>query len=133
MKPITPIRTEREYDAALAEIDRLWDAKPDTSAADRLDVLTTLVEAYEATRWPISPPDPINAIVFRMEQQGLTRRDLEPYLGGRGHVSEVLGRKRALSLLMIRRLHAGLGIPLESLIQPTVPGKHPRSRTRRAA
>lgn len=133
MKPITPIRTEQEYDAALAEIDRLWDAKSNTPAADRLEVLTTLVEAYEATHWPISPPDPIEAIVFRMEQQGLTRRDLEQYLGGRGHVSEVLGRKRPLSLSMIRRLHAGLGIPLESLIQPTALRKPPRLRTRRAA
>lgn len=84
MKPITPIRTEREYAAALAEVDKLWDAKPNTPAADRLEVLTTLVEAYEAAHWPVDPPDPIDAILFRMEQQGLTRRDLEPYLGGGG-------------------------------------------------
>ena len=133
MKPITPVRTEQEYDAALAEIERLWDATPNTPAADRLDVLATLVEAYEATHWSITPPDPIDAILFRMEQHGLTRRDLEVYLGGRGHVSEVLGRKRALSLAMIRRLHAGLGIPLESLIKPTAAAKRSRPRTRRAA
>jgi HTH-type transcriptional regulator / antitoxin HigA len=96
-----------------------------TPAADRLEVLVTLVEAYEAERWPIDLPDPVAAIVFRMEQQGLTRRDLEPYLGGRGRVSEVLTGKRALTLAMIRKLHAGLGIPLESLIGPAAPSHAP--------
>lgn len=127
--PIRPIKSEADYDAALGAIDRLWDVAPGTAAADRLEVLVTLVEAYEEQHWRIDPPDPIDAITFRMEQQGLTRRDLEPYLGGRGRVSEVLNGKRPLTLTMIRRLHAGLGIPLESLISPSVR----RRRAHRAA
>jgi HTH-type transcriptional regulator/antitoxin HigA len=126
---VKPIKIEADYDAALRAIERLWKAEPGTPAADRLEVLVTLVEAYEAERWPIGLPDPVAAILFRMEQQGLTRRDLEPYLGGRGRVSEVLTGKRALTLAMIRKLHAGLGIPLESLIGPTAP----RRRTRQVA
>jgi HTH-type transcriptional regulator / antitoxin HigA len=126
---VKPIKTEADYDAALRAIERLWKAEPGTPAADRLEVLVTLVEAYEAERWPIDPPDPVTAILFRMEQQGLTRRDLEPYLGGRGRVSEVLTGKRALTLPMIRKLHAGLGIPLESLIGTA----STRRRTRRVA
>jgi HTH-type transcriptional regulator/antitoxin HigA len=126
---VKPIKTEADYDAALRAIERLWKAEPGTPAADRLEVLITLVEAYEAERWPIDLPDPVAAILFRMEQQGLTRRDLEPYLGGRGRVSEVLTGKRALTLAMIRKLRAGLGIPLESLIGPAVP----RRRTRKVA
>jgi HTH-type transcriptional regulator/antitoxin HigA len=126
---VKPVKTEADYDAALRAIERLWKAKPGTPAADRLEVLVTLVEAYEAERWPIDPPDPVAAILFRMEQQGLTRRDLESYLGGRGRVSEVLTGKRALTLAMIRKLHAGLGIPLESLIGSAVP----RRRTRKVA
>lgn len=94
------------------------DAKPGSKEGDELEILTTLVEAYEARRYPIDPPDPIDAILFRMEQQGLSRKDLEPYLGHSGRVSEILNRQRALSLDMIRRLHRGLGIPLESLIRP---------------
>lgn len=116
---IRPIRTEADYDAALAEVDGLMDAEVDTPKGDRLDVLATLVEAYEARRHPIDPPDAIAAIRFRMEQQGLSRRDLEPYIGSRARVSEVLGGKRKLTLPMIRRLHEGLGIPAEVLIQPT--------------
>ena len=126
---VKPIKTEADYDAALRAIERLWKAEPGTPAADRLEVLVTLVEAYEAERWPIDLPDPVAAILFRMEQQELTRRDLEPYLGGRGRVSEVLTGKRALTLAMIRKLHAGLGIPLESLIGPAVS----RRRTRQVA
>ena len=126
---VKPIKTEADYDAALRAIERLWKAEPGTPAADRLEVLVTLVEAYEAERWAIDLPDPVAAILFRMEQQGLTRRDLEPYLGGRGRVSEVLTGKRALTLAMIRKLHTGLGIPLESLIGPAAP----RPRTRRVA
>jgi HTH-type transcriptional regulator/antitoxin HigA len=126
---VKPIKTEADYDGALLAIERLWKAEPGTPAADRLEVLVTLVEAYEAERWPIDLPDPVAAILFRMEQLGLTRRDLEPYLGGRGRVSEVLTGKRALTLTMIRKLHAGLGIPLESLIGPAAP----RRRTRRVA
>jgi HTH-type transcriptional regulator / antitoxin HigA len=128
--PIKPIKTEADYDDALAAIDALWNAEPDSPAADRLEVLITLVEAYEADHWPIDLPSPAAAIVFRMEQQGLTRRELEPYLGSRGRVSEVLSGKRALTLPMIRRLHTGLGIPLESLISAPQPR---RRRTPRAA
>ena len=129
IKPIKPIKTEADYDAALAAIERLWDSEPNTAAADHLEILVTLVEAYEAQHWQIDAPDPVAAISFRMEQQGLTRRDLEPFLGGRGRVSEVLSGKRPLTLAMIRRLHDGLGIPLESLITPSPR----RRRTRHAA
>lgn len=115
---IRPIRTEQDYDAALERVGELMDAEPGTEAGDELDVLTTLLEAYEARHHPVDPPDPLEAIRFRMEQQGLSRKDLEPYLGHSGRVAEVLNGKRALSLAMIRRLHSGLGIPLESLIQP---------------
>lgn len=115
---IRPIRNEQDYEAALARIDELMDARAGTPEGDELDVLATLVEAYEARQFPIEAPDPVAAIVFRMEQQGLTRRDLEPYIGHSGRVAEVLNRKRGLSLTMIRRLHEGLDIPLESLIQP---------------
>lgn len=115
---IHPIRNERDYRTALARIETLMDAGPGSPDGDELEVLATLVEAYEAQRHPVEPPDPIDAIVFRMEQQGLTRKDLEPYLGHSGRVSEILNRRRALSLDMIRRLHSGLGIPLESLVRP---------------
>ena len=114
---IQPIKTERDYDAALAEVDALWGAEPDTPEGDKLDILITLVEAYEARHHPILPPDPIEAILFRMEQSGLERKDLEPYIGHSGRVSEVLNRKRPLTLPMIRKLWKGLHIPLESLIQ----------------
>lgn len=119
MKVIKPIKTEADYDAVLAEIDTLMDAKSGTAEGDRLDVLVTLVEAYEAKHWHISPPDPIAAIELRMQQKGLTRRDLEKILGSRSRVSEILNRKRPLTLDMIRRLHSLWGIPAESLIQPT--------------
>jgi HTH-type transcriptional regulator/antitoxin HigA len=115
---IRPIRTEADYQAALAEIERLFDAQPDTPNGDRLDVLTTLVDVYEADHEPIVAPDPIEAIGYYLESRGLTRRDLEPYIGSRARVSEVLNRKRGLTLEMIRRLHTGLGIPAEVLIQP---------------
>jgi HTH-type transcriptional regulator/antitoxin HigA len=115
---IKPIKTKADYRAALAEIERLFDAKRGTPEGDRLDVLTTLVEAYEARHQPVPPPDPIEAILYHMDSRGLTRADLEPYLGSRARVAEVLNRKRALSIEMIRRLHAGLGIPSEVLIQP---------------
>ncbi len=113
-----PIKTKADYEAALAEVERLWDAVPGSEDADRLEVLTTLVEAYEERHHPILPPDPVEAILFRMDQLGLTRRDLEPYIGTRARVSEILNRTRNLTLTMIRRLHAGLGIPAEALIQP---------------
>jgi HTH-type transcriptional regulator/antitoxin HigA len=115
---IRPIRTESDYQAALSEIEQLFDAPPDTSEADRLEVLTTLVEAYEARHFTIPAPDPVEALHYYLESRGLSRLDLEPYLGSRARVAEVLNRKRALSLEMIRRLHAGLGIPAEVLIQP---------------
>src|SRR5262245_25673851 len=119
MNTIKPIKTEADYDAALAEIDTLMDAKSGTSEGDRLDVLVTLVEAYEEKHWRIDPPDPIEAIKLRMQQRGLSRGDLEKVLGSKGRVSEVLNRKRPLTLEMIRRLHSLWGIPAESLIQPT--------------
>ncbi|WP_089935686.1 helix-turn-helix domain-containing protein [Candidatus Entotheonella palauensis] len=116
---IRPIKTEADYKNALANIERLWGAEVNTPAGDTLDILLTLVEAYENRHHPIDPPDPIEAIKFRMEQMGLSRKDLEPYIGNRGRVSEVLNRQRALSLNMIRRLHTHLHIPLESLIGPS--------------
>jgi HTH-type transcriptional regulator/antitoxin HigA len=114
---IQPIKTEADYTAALQEIEGLMDAAPDTPEGDRLDVLVTLVEAYEAKHYPVAGPDPIAAILHRMEAQGLTRKDLEPLLGGRGRASEVLARKRPLSLTMIRKLAKTLHIPAEVLIQ----------------
>jgi len=114
---IHPIRTEADYEAALTDIERLFDAAPNTPAGDRLEVLATLVEAYEEQHYSIPAPDPIEAIQYYMESRGLCRRDLEPYLGSRARVAEVLNRKRPLSLEMIRRLHIGLGIEAEILIK----------------
>ena len=113
---IVPVKSKRDHERALRRIEQLMDAKANTKAGDELDVLTTLVEAYEAKHYAVCPPDPIEAITFRMDQLGLTRKDLESMLGGRGRVSEILTRKRRLSLEMIRRLHRKLHIPLESLI-----------------
>ena len=115
---IKPIKNEVDYQAALAEIERLFEAAPDTPEGDRLDVLTTLVEAYEEKHYNLPLPGPIEAILYHMESRGLSRRDLEPYIGSRARVSEVLNRKRPLSMEMIRNLHGGLGIPAEVLIQP---------------
>ena len=115
---IRPIRTKADYRAALKEAERLWDAKPGTAAGDRVEVLVTLIEAYEARHFPIPAPDPIAAIEFLMEQKGLGRRDLEPSIGSRGRVSEVLTRKRPLTLPMVRRLSALLDIPIAVLAQP---------------
>ncbi len=100
------------------EIDRLFDAAPDTPEGDRLEILATLVEAYEDKHYDIPLPDPIEAILYYVESRGLSRRDLEPYIGSRARVSEVLNRKRPLSIAMIRKLHAGLDIPADILIQP---------------
>jgi len=113
---IEPIKDEDSYQRALTRVRKLMHAESDTPAGDELDVLATLLEAYEDRNFPIEPPDPIDAILFRAEQMGLKRKDLEPYLGSRHRVSEVLNRKRGLSITMIRRLHAGLNIPLESLV-----------------
>lgn len=116
---LKPIRSKSDYREALAEVERLWGAKSGTPAGDRLDILATLIEAYEEEHYPFNPPDPIEAIKFRMEQQGLTRRDLEPLIGTRTRVAEVLNRKRNLSIAMIRRLHDRLGIPADVLIRPS--------------
>jgi HTH-type transcriptional regulator / antitoxin HigA len=116
---IRPIRTETDYRKALAEIETLWGTKRGTSKGDRLDVLATLIDVYEAEHYPMDPPDPVEAIKFRMESQGLTRKDLEPLIGTRTRVAEVLNRKRNLSIGMIRRLHLELGIPADVLIRPT--------------
>jgi HTH-type transcriptional regulator/antitoxin HigA len=116
---IKPIRTKRDYQAALAEVERLWGAKLGTPNGDRLDVLATLIDAYESARFPMDPPDPIEAIRFRMEQQGLTRKDLEPLIGTRTRVAEVMNRRRNLSIGMIRRLNKALGISAEVLIRPS--------------
>ncbi len=118
MNVIRPIRNEEDYETALAEIEALWDAEPGSAQADRLEILVTLVEAYEAEHYPIPAPDPVELILHVMEARGLTRRDLEPYLGSRARVSEVLNRRRPLSLEMIRKLQAGLGLPADVLVQP---------------
>jgi HTH-type transcriptional regulator/antitoxin HigA len=116
---IRPIRTKADHKRALAEVEKLWGAKRGTPEGDRLDVLATLIEAYEAEHYPMDPPDPIEAIRFRMESLGMTRKDLETMIGTRTRVAEVLNRKRSLSIGMIRRLHEKLGIPAEILIRPS--------------
>lgn len=115
---IRPIRTKADHRAALKEVERLWEAEPGTLDGDRVDVLVTLIEAYEAKHFPIPAPDPIAAIEFMMEQKGLSRRDLEPAIGSRGRVSEVLTRKRPLTLPMVRELSALLQIPAAVLVRP---------------
>ena len=117
MSDLKPIRSEADYEAALAEIESLWGAPSGTTDGDRLDVLATLIDAYENEHFPMDPPDPIDAIKFRMEQQGLSRKDLEGLIGTRTRVAEVLNRRRGLSINMIRRLHARLGISAEVLIR----------------
>lgn len=119
MADVKPIRSEADYEAALAEVERLWGAKTGTPEGDRLDVLGTLIDVYEAEHHPMDPPDPVEAIKFRMEQQGLTRKDLEEIVGSRTRIAEVLNRKRGLSIGMIRRLHESLGISAEVLIRPS--------------
>ena len=115
---IKPIKTKTDYEAALKDIEQLWGSSYGSPEGDKLDVLATLVEAYEEEHYPILPPDPIEAILHHMENQGLSECDLEPYLGSRPCVSEVLNRQRGLSLDMIRKLHNGLGIPADILVQP---------------
>ena len=112
-----PIRTESDYEAVLAEIDTLLDAKEGSPEEERLELLSILVEVWEEEHYSIGPPDPIDAIQFVMEQNGLKRKDLEPYIGPRSRVSDVLNRHRPLSLKMIRKLSKGLGIPAEILIR----------------
>ncbi len=116
---LRPIRSEADHEAALAEVERLWGADVGSRDGDRLDVLATLIDAYEAEQFPTDPPDPIEAIKFRMEQAGLSRRDLEGIIGTRTRIAEVLNGKRGLSVAMIRRLHEKLGISAEVLIRPT--------------
>ncbi|MFH1044113.1 MAG: helix-turn-helix domain-containing protein [Pseudomonadota bacterium] len=113
---IKPIRNDDDLRAALRRLDAVFQAKVGTPEADEMEVLVTLIEAYENKHYPISPPDPVEAIKFRIEQQGLTLRDLEAYIGPSGRVSEVLNGKRPLSLRMVKRLHDGLRIPYESLL-----------------
>jgi HTH-type transcriptional regulator/antitoxin HigA len=115
---IRPVKTKADHRAALKEIERLMDAKLGTPAGDRLEILTTLVDHYESQQEPIEPPDPIDALLYHMESRGLTRRDLEPFLGSRARVAEVLNRRRPLTIDMIRKLHAGLGISADVLIRP---------------
>ncbi|MBN3925841.1 transcriptional regulator [Nostoc sp. NMS4] len=115
---LRPIRTQADYQEALREIELLFDAVPNTPECDRLDVLSTLVEAYEKAHFPIEKPDPIEAIHYYMDTRGLSRHDLESCLGSRARVSEILSRKRSLTLEMIRKLNQELGIPAEILIQP---------------
>jgi len=114
---LKPLHSEADYDAALAELEALWSAPEDSPEADRLEVLAMLVGAYEQTHFPIDAPDPVAFLEYVMESRGLTRKDLEPYIGPRGRVSDIMNRVRPLSLEMIRRLSAGLGIPAEVLIQ----------------
>src|ERR1700721_484012 len=120
---LKPIRTKADYTNALAQVERLWGAKTGTPEGDRLDILATLIDVYESKHFPMDPPDPVEAIKFRMEQQGLTRKDLEPLIGTRTRVAEVLNRKRSLSIGMIRRLHKHLGFSAEVLIRPSQKGK----------
>jgi len=115
---IKPIKTEADYRAALKEIESLMTAAPDTPEGERLDVMVTLVEAYEAKHFPMDLPDPVEAIKFEMERRGLTVKDLEPMIGKSNRVYEILNHKRSLTLNMIWKLHKGLGIPAESLIKP---------------
>ena len=115
---IKPIKTQADYEAALQEIEQLWGANYGSSEGDKLDVLVTLVEVYEEEHYPIPPPDPIEAILHYMENQGLSEHDLEPYLGSPPCVLEILNRQRSLSLDMIRKLHIELGIPADILVQP---------------
>jgi len=115
---IRPIRTEKDHQAALQEVDRLFSASANTPEGDRLEVLTILIEAYEEKHHDIPWPDPIAAILYTVESRGLARRDLEPYIGSRARVSESLSRKHPLSIDMMRKLHTELGIPAEVLIRP---------------
>ena len=113
---IRPIKTEQDYNAALERIEELWGAKKDTPKGDELDLLVTLVESYEMKHYPIAPPDPIDAIKFRMEQMGMKKEDMVKYLGSQSRVSEILNRKRKLTLKMVKALYKGLKIPADILL-----------------
>ena len=114
---ITPIKSQRDYRRVLREIEGLMGARRNSREGDRLDVLVTLVEAWDRKHYRLDLPDPVEAIRYHMEQNGLQPRDLIPFIGGRNRVHEVLNRRRELTINMIRRLHEGLGIPAESLIK----------------
>lgn len=113
---IRPIKTEKDYNSALSRIEKLWGAQKDTPEGDEFDLLVTLVESYEMKHFPIAPPDPIDAIKFRMEQMGMTNADMVKYLGSQSRVSEILNRKRNLTLGMIKTLYRELKIPAEILL-----------------
>ena len=113
---IKPIKTEQDYNSAISRIEELWGARKDTPEGDELDLLVTLVESYEMKHYPIPPPDPIEAIKFRMEQMGMTKEDMVKYLGSQSRVSEILNRKRKLTLRMVKSLYKGLKIPAEILL-----------------
>lgn len=138
---IEPIVNEASHKKALERIEALWDAEPGTPEAAELDALATLVDAYERKQFPIPPPDPIQAILVRLEDLGWTRKDLEPLIGSRARVSEVLSGRRALTLPMIRNIHREMGIPLEVLVGPgpgvrktkAKPKKTPARATKRTA
>ena len=114
---LRPIRTKRDYEAALKQAEAWWDASAGSPKAERLDVLTLLIEDYEARHFPIEPPEPIEFLLFIMEQRGLTRKELEPFIGSRARVAEVLNRVRPLSLEMIRSLSEGLNLPADVLVR----------------
>ena len=114
---IKPVKTKKDYQIALKRIEELWGARPNSSEADELDILSTLVEVYESKNYKINAPDPVEAIKFRMEQLGLKQSDLAEYMGGKNRVSEVLNRKRGLTVKMIKNLNKHLNIPAESLLQ----------------
>jgi len=114
---IKPIKTEKDYQAALKRLETIFDASPNTKQGDELEILGLLIEKYEDLHYPIDAPDPIEAIKYRMEQMGYKQKDLAEAIGYKGHVSEILNRKRKLSLAMVRNLHKKLNIPLESLVQ----------------
>jgi HTH-type transcriptional regulator/antitoxin HigA len=113
---IEPIRNDADLQKAFQRLEEIWAAEAGTPEADELELLTLLVEHYETKHYPMPPSDPVEAIKFRMEQQGLTNKDLEPFIGSRNRVSEILNHKRKLSLAMIKRLHEGLHIPYECLL-----------------
>jgi len=115
---LKPIHTKKDYQAALAEIERLWNAPAKSSDADKLDIFTLLVQNYESIHYPIADPDPIEFISHVMESRGLTRKDMEPYIGARGRVADILNRTRPLTLDMIRRLTFNLKLPAEVLVKP---------------
>ena len=117
---LKPIRTEAEHAEALADIERLWDAPEGSQEADHLEVLVMLVEAYERACFPVGAPDPISYLEYIMDARGLTRKDIEAYIGPRGRVADIMNRTRPLFVAMIRRLCAGLGLPADVLIQPYV-------------